>query len=385
MDLTAWVGGLVPGVGEQELRDAFSSCGEVVSVQVVQEGQTGDCYGLVTFQTTEGLQNAEQGEVVVGGVRLSVARVWTSQWSGLPEQHITPMFANNMLAYNVQSQPPPLYLQQPGVTPISYFPYQPAAAPETDFASLNSPTPGQSPTTSPAEGACHVCSNQQPTFPLTTSQYPPPQTPLYYGPASHQLQPLTPIMTPAPSPTFMMSSSLPTFFPHTTYPMPPTPGPLPYQAYPPPHAPSYCIPPGGFPSDGASAQVFQPPVPQPQFQVPPPSQRSKRLAFPDSVGEGAREPANANVSYFTSPFKRFSKFNGTPSPTRARIPLQRPPQQGKGGSRGTKKESKGDNSSWYKAGARWGQKDGVVEEEVLNKGLEPDLVKDLESCSIQEA
>jgi hypothetical protein len=69
---------------------------------------------------------------------------------------------------------------------------------------------------------------------------------------------------------------------------------------------------------------------------------------------------NNTSSYFTSPFKRFTRFSGTPSPTRypMRSPSYRHNASASRPSNPRKFNYANDaenKSSWYKAGARFGQ------------------------------
>ena len=74
-----------------------------------------------------------------------------------------------------------------------------------------------------------------------------------------------------------------------------------------------------------------------------------------------------NMTYFTSPFKRFTKFEGTPTP--GGFPFK--PTSNKVRAHGDSMN----NSNWYKQGERWGHRSGG-EADQLRGGDVPDIVKD---------
>ena len=86
-------------------------------------------------------------------------------------------------------------------------------------------------------------------------------------------------------------------------------------------------------------------------KYPPPS--STGLAFTNiksysdagGVKPSEKENVKAPVGYFASPFKRFSKFQGTPTPSQ--FPLR-------SSNVGHKYVEEG--ASWYQQGDRWGQR-----------------------------
>jgi len=220
-------------------------------------------------------------------------------------------------------------------------------------------------------GCCHVCSLPAPAVqgvaPLPAyPQYPGDQP--YYSlghVAGHQLQPLTPItpsvhtgylLPPTPTPT-----SLPPMTP--TYYLPPSPAPshMFYSSYNPLYArtSNYTgMPYTGMPYTGTqqSNSNTYPGMPQPQTYT--------TLKQSDNSTSAQEEDKSykQNVAYFTSPFKRFSKFRGTPTP--AGFPL-RASNNAPHGSRG----GVGSSSGWYQQGDRWGQRSG-------GEGDAPDIVKD---------
>jgi len=214
--------------------------------------------------------------------------------------------------------------------------------------------------TRPNTGCCHVCSTPavQGVAPLTGHHH----HPSYYG---HQLQPLTP-MTPSLNTGYLLPST-------------PTPMNLP------PMTPTYYMP---HDSNLLHAPKSSPAPPYMMYQravdvggLPytslPPSQPYTSLK-PSDHGTTQEDGSNhrQNVAYFTSPFKRFSKFRGTPTP--AHFPLRTPPvpqpqvNRGRGG--------QGDGSNWYQQGDRWGQRSGGEVDQEKEEGHAPDLVRD---CKVQ--
>jgi len=181
--------------------------------------------------------------------------------------------------------------QQPAWLPLPPSPVLPAAT--QSVFTFDGPHAARAASTS---ACCYVCSGpgagaSQPAGPLT------PMTPSYPGGAG--------LLLPAtPSPP--------------SYPGPPTP------------APTYFLPHSSF--------VYQKPV-------RPDLRRSGARPGPEAAQDSALQ-----FQYFTSPFKRFNKFQGVPA--QARFPLRASqPSAGKGGRAGRE-----DISNWYQEGERWGQR-----------------------------
>jgi len=184
-------------------------------------------------------------------------------------------------------------------------------------------------------GACHVCSapSVRGVNPLGTSHHKPSQDFFFSSNSGHQLQPLTPI-TPSYS--------------GTGYLLPPTPTP----AHLPPMTPTYYMSPG--PNTYYSNSYYE---------HPPPS--STGLAYTNiksysdagGVKPSEKENVKAPVGYFASPFKRFSKFQGTPTPSQ--FPLR-------SSNVGHKYVEEG--ASWYQQGDRWGQRTRIDGKQYYNPG-----------------
>eukprot|EP00092_Neocalanus_flemingeri_P000333 GFUD01000355.1.p2 GENE.GFUD01000355.1~~GFUD01000355.1.p2 ORF type:complete len:173 (+),score=34.40 GFUD01000355.1:2-520(+) len=141
------------------------------------------------------------------------------------------------------------------------------------------------------------------------------------------------MIPPTPTPT-----NLPPMTP--TYYLPPTPTP-PYMMYNP---------------QGQAFLVADQTAPCTAVAPRPPYTKVKPLDLTSTLEE-TNHRQSVSMAYFTSPFKRFTKFRGTP--TRAQFPLRPTPSaqsfRGGGGRRG------GDgveSKSWYQQGARWGQWSG---------------------------
>ena len=186
----------------------------------------------------------------------------------------------------------------------------------------------------PSTGCCQVCSTPavQGVAPLAVHQL--PGHPPYYG---HQLQPLTP-MTPSLN---------------TGYLLPPTPTPMNL----PPMTPTYYLP----PSPAPTYMMYQAAHPRgadatslPYTSLPPPQAYTNLKPTDNSTNQEDVNTHRQNVTYFTSPFKRFTKFRGTPTP--ARFPLRAAPVPQ--GYRGRGGEGNRDSNSWYQQGDRWGHRSG---------------------------
>jgi len=219
-------------------------------------------------------------------------------------------------------------------------------------------------------GCCHVCSLPAPAVqgvaPLPAyPQYPGDQPYYSHGHVTgHQLQPLTPItpsvhtgylLPPTPTPT-----NLPPMTP--TYYLPPSPAPshMFYSSYNPLYARTSNH--AGMPYTGIQQSNTYPGMPQPQTYTT--LKQSDNSTSTQEEDKSSRQ----NVAYFTSPFKRFSKFRGTPTP--AGFPL-RASNTAPHGSRG----GGGSSSGWYQQGERWGQRSGG-EGDQGKEGEAPDIVKD---------
>jgi hypothetical protein len=147
---------------------------------------------------------------------------------------------------------------------------------------------------------------------------------------------------------------------HTGYLIPPTPTPTNL----PPMTPTYYLPPSPAPSymmyqaahlRGADANGL------PYTSLPPPQPYTNLKPTDNGSTQEDINIHRQNVTYFTSPFKRFTKFRGTPTP--ARFPLraaQAPQGRGGGGN--------GNSSSWYQQGDRWGHRSGVEGDQGYQQG-----------------
>jgi len=430
-----FVSGMRVGEGEQDLKKLFSEYGEVAEVVV-----DGTC-ATVTFQGEMVKHVEELNEILLGGRKLRVARVLEEQLDA--PDYDAPFYQAGVLAapmpynptqapfpyqdmalsssypsyqpaypvwYPVTQYPPPSPYYDPAIADCG--PLQPQLCPAGPPASITHfsvppPIPSTSemsskaksafsfdsgttkmvqtptdPPTRPNLGCCHVCS-----APSVQGVAPLPQqlsVPVQYHNQSfgHQLQPLTPI-TPSLHTGYMI--------PHT-----PTPTNLP------PMTPTYFLPPSPAPYI-----MYHP---HGQFQggdaVPSshpntrPLQPSYTKIKPSDLGSAQEENqtdqkqnVSVPVAYFTSPFKRFTKFRGTPTP--ARFPLRPAPSPQSYRGRGSwvrRGADGGDNSSWYQQGARWGQKKGGdMDKDLVKKGVGegPDLLKDcnvddsMEKCSLE--
>jgi len=433
-----FVSGLRVGEGEQEVKKLFSDYGEVAEVVV-----DGNC-ATVTFQEEMAKHVEELTEILLGGRKLRVARVLEEL---KVDDYDAPLYQAGGLAAPVphDSTQAPFIYQDMGLSssypsyqpaypvwyPVKQYPtpspyYDPAitdcgpiqsqictpVGPPVSITNLSVPLPipntnemsstaksaflfdtgttkmvqtSTDPPTRPNMGCCHVCSapSVQGVAPLTRHQQ--LSMPVQYHSQSygHQLQPLTPI-TPSVHTGYMIPptpTNLPPMTP--TYFLPPSPAP--YMMYR-PHGPHH------FPG-GVAAASSHPST----SKLPPPSYTKIK---PSDLGSAQEEiqtdqKQNIPVAYFTSPFKRFTKFRGTPTP--AQFPLRPAPssQSYRGrGSWGRRGGDGGDNSSWYQQGARWGQKKGgEMNEDLVENGVGegPDLLKDcnvdmdnaMEKCSLE--
>jgi len=393
-----FVSGLGLGDTEEQVRQLFSSYGDVLGVMV-----DGSC-ATVTFQEERVVQEIEQvRDITLRGRNLTIARVLEEHLDSPDNNHSAPFYQSGPmpapapqfpapapqypapdtgLSSSYPSYHPVWYQQPPPHSPYydqavadcgpvqSQHLYQP---PSSSYYSVPPPSKTSAvdrsvfsfdttatqldqqqylASPSPSTGCCHVCSTPavQGVAPLTVHQL--PGHPPYYG---HQLQPLTP-MTP----------SL-----HTGYLLPPTPTPTNL----PPMTPTYYLPPTPAPSymmyqhqphTTHARPADEAGLPYTSKHLPPTYTNLK----PSDTGT-VQEDGNThrqNVAYFTSPFKRFTKFRGTPTP--ARFPLRSGPVQQ--GNKGRGGGGDGDSSSWYQQGDRWGQRRGGKGSE----GTAPDLLRD---------
>ena len=206
----------------------------------------------------------------------------------------------------------------------------------------------------------HVCSSPSPAVqgvaPLAAAhpQYPGHLTQSYYGHGpGHQLQPLTPITPSLPS----------------GYLLPPTPTPVNL----PPMTPTYYLPPSPAP-----ASLYYSPynpmghvggMPPYTTMMPQPYNYTNLKSSDNGLTQEDTQTFQQNVAYFTSPFKRFSKFRGTPTPAGFPLKSSSVPQ-------GLKGRGDGDGSSWYQQGDRWGQRSGGEGEQGKKDTVEaPDILK----------
>jgi len=388
-----FVSRLEPGHTVEEITSFFSSFGEVTEVVV-------DGYSAIVAFKDKGVvkEMEEMGEVMMNSTKLFIARVLEEHptpgdkdspapfyQAGLPV--LPPPYepSNQVMneTYNTYpcyqpTFPYPVWLQPSSATNLalpnyetpvlSYGPVNQCNSPGTglppyqvtndnaqeqsvfSFDSLATQLPSHqksqpSRTRSSTTGCCHVCtthSTVQGVAPL------PPQHHLQYpGEAGtgHQLQPLTPI-TPSHQSGYLL---------------PPTPTPVNL----PPMTPTYYMPPTPAPSN--MFYDYQ------GYTSPPPgTPQSQGFTHLKTDSGRTKEDYKAhmhmqNMAYFTSPFKRFTKFQGTPTP--GGFPLKHS---------GNKVRVHGDTSSissWYKQGERWGHRSGG-EVEQGRGGDVPDVVKD---------
>ena len=129
--------------------------------------------------------------------------------------------------------------------------------------------------------------------------------------------------------------------------------------------PTYYLPPTPAPSD--MFYNFQ------GYNCPPPGHSQSNCFTHLKTDSGHVKEDNKatmnmqNMTYFTSPFKRFTKFQGTP--THAGFPFK--PTSNKVRVHG----DTADTSNWYKQGERWGHRSGGEADQVRG-GDVPDIVKD---------
>jgi len=450
-NLTLWVSGLAAGISEDEVRGSFACHGDVVNVTVTSDESGNGSYAFITFSCQEDIAKVLQSPLMINDKPVSVGRL-SGNLSPSYSHFFYPDYSPYPSAplYTAHNQAPIYYPPYPHFSQPA--PYQTFGLPSQDVelrmagiatheSPLSPPYFEQGPdasgsarssqisSESHSDSFCHVCSKRPPSnknapvlgnmaasSAVTSGQavstgYAAP-APMYYVPGgvNSQLQPLTPILTPAPSPPFVYSSSMPAFFPPTSYNMhttPGGPGPIAYPSFsqpPPPYYPIYSpIPP--------QQQQQQVPLvtqePKPQFSDPPPaglgsssssSHKVKRLTSeaPSGLPDHECRAHGSNVSFFTSPYKRFSKYTGTP--TRAKFPLQlhstgsAAPQGGKKSARNDSVQTSLSSCSWYKEGVRWGHMDtpGQHNDPASStvgespRASEPDIVKDLENCRIEE-
>jgi len=381
-----YVTGLSEGDDEKIVRLLFSSYGEVLEVIV-----DGTC-ATVTFNDEAIVKQLEDQQTIMSGDRrLHIARVLEEQQveapfyiAGAPTSYPCPDMglSSSYPSYQPPSfpmwyPPPPtaassfydpaitdcgpVHHVPPHMLPASYNQYSVPPPTPTEQGNYDNNvfsfdiTPSMASQSEqykypprPKLGCCHVCSTPsvQGVAPLHTHHT------QSYG---NQLQPLTP-MTPSLNTGYMYPPTpTPTLLPPMTpnYYLPPTPS---YMMY---H-------PNGF--------THVPDVPT----VHPSYYTKLKPSFNGSSVEEPPMPINNQANpmvYFTSPFKRFTKFSGTPSKARFPIQAAASPQSYRGrSSLGPSKGGEGKNTNWYQQGDRWGQKSGA--EVDVQKESGPDLVRD---------
>ena len=317
-----------------DLWRVFSCYGEVASV-IIEPGHG----ATVTYRDQCSFPELEPGaelELVCGEQRVLVSRhqVWPLEGAEWPQQHLYPL------------PPPPLYCPPP--PPLS--PHYDAAIldvgqpsplyslsvppppilgyPQTSAFSFDCPPASAAPR--PDKGSCHVCA----------AQLPPPAPPL------------TPMTPSYPAPGFMVAPPQPGYWSSLTPPFYPPPGPAPS---------STLLTLSGTSlnsGSGDSASCVMP--------IGSETGYGNQAPAPVAAGKGGKEekrrgpaPAKVNYQLFTSPYKKFSKFQGVPTPARFPLPSANSASclQGGGGGREAKiLEEEEDKSSWYQAGDRWGHR-----------------------------
>jgi len=380
-----FVSKLEPCHTSEDIKNFFSGFGDLREVVVDGHG------AIVTFKDTKVVKELEAlGEIMFESTKLFIARVIeehqkapvtfdpschqvVSTSQQVSYHHTDPMlnyYPNQHSAwYQTSVYPPPSYLQEqlvsvhaqgqlvpapiinvslssPSVLPSNYDINATVNAVEQSVFSFDTTAHRQqqqqvpeltgSYTHSSGTG-CYVCS----TPGLTVAGVNSLQAKAYSTGSSHghQLQPLTPV-----TPTI-----------HTGYILPPC---TPTPTYLPPMTPTYYLPPSPAPPVYNSYNFTCPP-PAPVTSFPPGQSYSSLKKAP---GANPQEEKH-NMAYFTSPFKRFSKFRGTPS-------VGGFPLKSAGDLQGFKRRDSGDsNNCWYQEGERWGHKSG-------GKGDVPDIVKD---------
>jgi len=383
-----FVSKLEPDHTEEEIRILFSSFGEVE--QVVVDGYS----AIVAFKDERVVNElAEMGEISLNSSKLFMARVLEEHPKPGDEDSPTPFYlpgvplpptpyqptSQGMNTTYSSYQPPypyPVWYQSSSSLALpnyetqvpSYGPAIQSNSPGTgisqhppvisniqeqsvfSFDSLATQLPSHqkyqpSHTRGSTTGSCHVCTT--PSTVQGVAPLPPQHHVQYPGEVStgHQLQPLTPI-TPSLQ---------------TGYLLPPTPTPINL----PPMTPTYYMPPTPAPSN--MFYSFQ------GYTSPPPGTPQSNCFTHLKTDSGLMNEDNKanmpmqNMAYFTSPFKRFTKFQGTPTP--GGFPLKHTSSKVRG---------HGDNSNhWYKQGERWGHRSrGVVDQIRSGDGDVPDIVKD---------
>jgi len=379
---------------EEDITTLFSRFGEVE--QVVVDGYS----AIVTFNEERVVKELEElGEIMLNSTKLFLARVLEEHpksaaedspapfyQAGLPVALAPYEYSNQEMSANIPSYQPsypyPIWYQSSSTPSLQipnyeapvpcYGPVNQSNLPGTgvpfhhlntasaqehsvfSFDTLATQVPSHqnhkyksSHTRGSSTGCCHVCTTPNTVHGVAPL---PPQHHLQYpGEAGtgHQLQPLTPI-TPSLQ---------------TGYLLPPTPTPIIL----PPMTPTYYLPPTPAPSD-----MF---YNSHGYTCPPPG-HSQSNCFThlktDSghVMEHNKATMNMqNMTFFTSPFKRFTKFEGTPTP--GGFPFK--PTSNK-----VRVHSDTiNNSNWYKQGERWGHRSGGEVDQVRGGGGDvPDIVKD---------
>jgi len=134
-----------------------------------------------------------------------------------------------------------------------------------------------------------------------------------------------------------------------------------------------------------SLQYPLPAYPPPTFYLPPPHQKlsastlmslsgtslissDSSSTLPNPIGPDVRRggsvtggpekkqpPPRANYHFFTSPYKKFSKFQGVPTPATFPLNISQSTSSLQGGGDTGRGES-GEKRSWYQAGDRWGHR-----------------------------
>jgi len=381
-----FVSKLEPCHTSEDIKELFSSFGELREVVVDGHG------AIVTFKDENVVKKLEDmGEIMFKSTKLFIARVieehqkapgtfdpschqadFTTQQ--VPYHYTDPMpnyYPYQQTAwYQSSVYPHPSYLQEqlvpvhaqgqlvpapntnvslssPPVLPSNLDINAPVKAVDQSVFSFDTTAQRQQqqqvtglsgPHTHSSGTGCYVCSTPGPTVTgvasLQAKAYSTGSS--YYG---HQLQPLTPV-----TPTI-----------HTGYILPPcTPTPTNL----PPMTPTYYMPPSPAPPVYNSLNFTCPP-PAPVTSIPP---GQSYTSLKKAHGATPQEDKHS-MTYFTSPFKRFSKFRGTPTVGGFPFKSVGDPQRFKG--RGS-----GDSGSClYQEGERWGHKSG-------GKGDVPDIVKD---------
>ena len=380
-----FVSGLLDGSKEEDLKELFSNFGDVIEIVIDGTNAT------VKFQSNKSVTTLEsQGEIDFHGTKLRIARVLqefpgplvddllvnedsngtnvnavVSRSQQRPTQYLgssCPPPRSVSYSYPVWFQPmypPPQQVDIPhhqnnviNGTNESHVECAKEVLPVSSFNQVNndlifkfdsSLKTGDDGSNSKgniqmdyrsSNGACHVCSapSVRGVNPLSVS-HKPSQDFFFSSNSGHQLQPLTPI-TPSYS--------------GTEYLLPPTPTP----AHLPPMTPTYYMSP--------SPNTY---YPNSYYEYPPSSTGlayTNIKSYSDAGGVKTSEKENVKVpaGYFASPFKRFSKFHGTPTPSQ--FPLR--------SSNVGQKYVDEDASNWYQQGDRWGQRTKRAGKQYYNPG-----------------